>query len=189
VPYYGGEFYYFDSNGIKRVNSFWLVTTSIFAQSTLGSLSMITLMFIRDILTLITTLILNIVSLFEMNKYFNNRSLLLGRHNAIAPVPVASINNSTRILDDQNEAQNAKKKNHIELMLIMCLISIAERTSTVLVNVYSLFSVDYIAFLLGTFQDLVFVLGPSVSFFVFYHFNADFKRECLTMLKKFVSKI
>jgi hypothetical protein len=32
-------------------------------------------------------------------------------------------------------------------------------------------------------------MGPTISFFVFYHFNADFKRECLTMLKKFVSKI
>ncbi len=145
--------------------------------------------FIKDILTLIITLILNIVSLFEMNKYFKIRSLLIGRRNAIGPIPNESTNDSTRITNAQNEAQNAKKRNHIKLMLIMCSISIVERISIVLVNVYCLFSVDYIAFLLGTFQDLIFVLGPCISFFVFFHFNRDFKREFLIVVNKFISKI
>jgi hypothetical protein len=185
VPYFGGDFYYSDSNGIQKVNSFWIVSTSTFTQSTLGSISMIALMFIRDILTLATTIILNIVSLFEMNKYFNNRSLLLGRRNAIAPIQVEP----TRITNAPNEAQNSKKRNHIKLMLIMCSISIVERISIVLVNVYCLFSVDYIALLLGTFQDLILVLGPCVSFFVFFHFNRDFKGEFLKMTNIFISKV
>jgi hypothetical protein len=187
IPYFGGEFVYYDSNGIKRLNSFWFLSTSPLAQSAIGSIVTIVFFFIKDILTLITTLILNIVSLFEMKKYFKTRSLLIGRRNAIGPNE--STNDSTRITNAPNEAQNSKKRNQIKLMLIMCSISIVERISIVLVNVYCIFSVDYVALLLGTFQDLILVLGPCISFFVFFHFNRDFKREFLIVVNKFISKI
>jgi len=188
VPYFAGEFYYFDSNGIERVNSFWFASTSTLAQSTIGSILTIAFFFIKDVLTLITTIVLNAVTLFELKIYFKNRSLLIGRHNVVGPIPVESTNNSTRISEALNETQNSKKKNHIKLMLIMCSMSMAERISSVLINVYSLFSIDYITFLLATFQDMVFVLGPSVSFFIFYHFNGDFKREFSNVANKFILK-
>ncbi len=162
VPYLGGDFFYFDSYGIKRPNSFWIVSTSTFAQSTLGSILMIALLFVKDILTLITTLILNIVSLIELKYYIKNV---------------------------QNEARNSTKKNHIKLILIMCSISIVERTAFVTANVYFLFSTDYVAYLLGAISDLAFVVGPSVSFFVFYQFNRDFNGEFINVVKKIFTKI
>jgi hypothetical protein len=162
VPYFGGEFYHSDSNGIQRVNDFWFVSTSTLAQSEIGSILMIALLFVKDILTLITTIILNVVSLFELKDYIKNV---------------------------QNEIQNSKKKNHIKLILIMCFISIVERTAFVAANVYFLFSTDYIAILLGAFSDLAFVVGPSISFFVFYNFNKDFKGEFFILANKFTTKI
>jgi hypothetical protein len=162
VPYFGGDFFYFDSNGIKRVNTFWFVSTSTLVQSFIGSILMIALLFIKDILTFLTTLILNIVSLIEFKNYIRNV---------------------------QNEIQNSKKKNHIKLILIMCTMSIVERTAFVTASVYFLFSTDYIAYLLGTFQDIVFVVDPSLSFFVFYNFNSDFKGEFINVVKKFTSKV
>jgi len=134
VPYFAGEFYYFDSNGIERVNSFWFASTSTLAQSTIGSILTIAFFFIKDVLTLITTIVLNAVTLFELKIYFKNRSLLIGRHNVVGPIPVESTNNSTRISEALNETQNSKKKNHIKLMLIMCSMSMAERISSVLIN-------------------------------------------------------
>jgi hypothetical protein len=115
VPYFGGEFYYFDSNGTKRVNSFWYLDSSTLAASEIGSIFMIALAFIRDVLTLITTIILNIVSLFELKNYLKIRSLLIGRQNAIGPsqFDVTTNSNSTRISNAQNQAQKSKMKNNI----------------------------------------------------------------------------
>jgi len=45
VPYFGGDFYYFDSNGIQRVNSFWFVSTSTLVQSEIGSILTIVFFF------------------------------------------------------------------------------------------------------------------------------------------------
>jgi hypothetical protein len=162
VPYFGGDFYYSVSNGIQRVNGFWFVSTSTLAQSEIGSILMIALLFVKDILTLITTITLNIVSLIELKNYIKNV---------------------------QNEIQNLKKKNHIKLILIMCSISIVERIAFVIANVYFLFSTDYVAYLLGAISDLAFVVGASISFFVFYNFNKDFKGEFFILANKFTSKI
>jgi len=115
APYFGGEFYYFDSNGAKRVNSFWYLDSSTLAASEIGSIFMIAFAFIRDVLTLITTIILNIVSLFELKNYLKIRSLLIGRQNAIGPsqFDVTTNSNSTRISNAQNQAQKSKMKNNI----------------------------------------------------------------------------
>jgi len=189
VPYDGGDYFYFDSNGIKRVNSFWFMSSSTLVQSKYGSILVIAVLFIKDILTLITTIILNTVSLFELKIFFKKKSLLTGRQNAIGPIPVQANGDSIRNSDVQNENKNSVKKNHIKLMLFMCLISIVERNIVVLSTVYYLFSTDYIAVILGSFLDLVFVVGPSISFFVFYHFNRDFKIEFFKVLNIFLSKM
>ena len=125
-----------------------------------------------------------------MNKYFKIGSLLIGRRNAIAPISNQTTNNSTRITNaPQMKLKTRKRKNHIKLMLTMCSISIVERSTLVFRNVYYLFSTDFLAIILGTVLDLVFVVGPSISFFVFYHFNTDFKREFLKIINKLISKI
>jgi len=188
IPETGGDFFYFDSDGNKRVNTFWFVSTSPLAQSTIGSIVMIVVFFIKDVLTLITTLILNIISWFELKNYIKKRSLLIRRRNAIGPIPFESVNDSTRISDAQSETQYSKKKKNLKLILIMCLISIVERITIVTASVYFLFFTDYISILLYAFADLVYVVGPSISFFVFYQFNRDFKREFLNVVMRFISK-
>jgi len=191
APYFGGEFYYFDSNGTERVNSFWYLDSSTLAASEIGSIFMIAFAFIRDVLTLITTIILNIVSLFELKNYLKIRSLLIGRQNAIGPSPfeVTTNSNSTRISNAQNQAQKSKMKNNIKLIVIMCLISIVERLTIVTDSVYFLFYFDYTSVLLATLVDLVFVVGPTISFFIFLYFNRDFKVEFYNVVKRFFSKI
>jgi hypothetical protein len=71
----------------------------------------------------------------------------------------------------------------------MCLISIVERLTIVTDSVYFLFYFDYTSVLLATLVDLVFVVGPTISFFIFLYFNRDFKVEFFNVVKRFFSKI
>ena len=175
-PYYGGDFFYYNKNGIERVNSFWYVSTSDLADSPIGKNVLIVFYFIRDFLTLIITITLNIVSMCEMSHYFKIRSIKFGQSLEIIPsITIHTINNSTYTTAIQNKKQISTEKDHIKLVLIMCLISILSRSVMMTCDVYYLFSADYIATLLGAISDLVLVVGPSSSFFVFYYFNRDFK--------------
>jgi len=174
VLYNGGDFYYKNKNGKeKESSSFW---------SYLGSIVLIVFYFLRDGLTLITNIVLNIVSLYEMNKYFNQkRSLLRPQKLAIVESQLAS-NNNNNAMTAQNKRNKAAEKNHLKLVLTICFISIIIRVSCVACDVYYLFSTDHIAILLGTLSDLTLVLGPSVSFFVFYYFNRDFRLSFLNIV-------
>ena len=195
VPYNGGDFYYLDKNGKESVKSFWYVSTSDLANSPIGSKALIVFYFLRDVLTLITNIILSIVSLVEMKKYFNKKKSLLkktklptisaGNQNQIANTTITTAtNNNNPIVHTQNDKQKATEKNHIKLVMTICFISILIRVTCVASNVYYLLATDYLAILLGTIADLTLVLGPSVSFFVYYYFNRDFKIVFLNVVSK-----
>ena len=52
---------------------------------------------------------------------------------------------------------------------------------------YYLFNPDYIATLLGAIADIFLILGPTLSFFIFYHFNRDF-RKCFKKMASVIDK-
>ena len=79
-------------------------------------------------------------------------------------------------MPNQSQKQKKSEKNYIKLGVTMCLISTIMRSALIACDVYYLFSTDYIATLLGAISDLVLVLEPAVSFFVFYHFNREFHK-------------
>jgi len=190
VPYYGGEFYLYDSKGIERgVNSLWFLGPSDFAKSTFGSIFLILFLFVSNILTLIIILTLSIVSIVEMKKYLKNRNVLFGWQNSIQPVSTQLPSNSTSLEITRSEREKAKERKHIYCVVFMCIISMLERVTVVVCNVYYLFSVDYIAVLLGAILDLVIVVGPGLSFFIFFHFNREFKIEILKMIDNFYKKL
>jgi hypothetical protein len=174
-PFYGGDFYYSDRNGTQRVNSFWFVSPSELAESSIGVIALIVFYVIRDVLTLITTITLNIISMYEMSHYFKTRSIKFRHTLEVHSISRHTVNNSTYTATIQNKTQASTEKNHIKLVLTMCLISILTRSVMIVCDVYYLFSLDYIATLLGALSDLVLVVGPCCSFFVFYYFNRDFK--------------
>jgi hypothetical protein len=190
-PDVGGDFIYYDSNGVERVNTYWFVNSSPLVQSSIGSICMIVFYFIRDVLTLITTLILNIVTLIELNNYFKKRNAIFRRSNLVNALsthsPIDSSTPTTGALN-HNAREKAMAKSQIKLVLIMCLISVVTRVISVLSSIYYLFSTDYIAVLLSAISDLVFVVGPSVSFFIFYVFIKDFKKDFFDVLSDFHKK-
>jgi len=188
VPFNGGDFFYSDRNGTQGVNSFWFVSTSELADSPIGTITLLVAFSIRDILTFVITIVLNLVSLFEMKEYFKTRRAKFKLSLEIQSTTIQKTNNSTSNVTTQNQRQNNAEKNHIKLVLSMCLISIIMRFTSIACDTYYLFSTDFIATLLGAILDLALVIGPSSSFFVFYNFNADFKKTFLKMVSNFDKK-
>ena len=176
VPFYGGDFFYYNKSGSLRTNSFWYVSVSSLASSFIGEIVLVVFYFVRDILTSITTIILNIVAMSEMREYFKVRSVKFGLASNIQSVTIQTVNNTSLNVVSQSRKQKKSEKNYIKLGVTMCLISTIMRSALIACDVYYLFSTDYIATLLGAILDLVLVLGPAVSFFVFYHFNREFHK-------------
>ena len=183
VPFCGGGFYFSDSNGTIKENSFWYVGVSSLADSSIGMIVLIVFYFIRDILTMFTTILLNIISLIEMRRYFKATRFLTIQ-------TIQTVNSSSyAVATGQNENRKKTEKNAIKLVLVMCLISVVTRCVSIACDVYYLFSSNYIVTLLGAILDLVEVVGPALSFFIFYHFNRDFKRNILKLMSDFFRKL
>ena len=168
VPASGGDYVYFSSkDGTFKQNTFYYVSTSDFANSNAGRVLLITVYVVRDFFTMITSVTLNLVSLVQMRTYFKKKVIQLQSK--------ISLQNSNYIKIEQNTRKS--EKDHLLMVITFCFIAIVSRAILVSSSIYALFSVDYIATLTGTLVDLVVVLGPAVSFFVFFRFNKKF--SCL----------
>jgi hypothetical protein len=180
VPFYAGDFYYYNSNMTFAKNSLWYVSSSSLATSHIGSIVLLIFYFIRDIFTMAIAFFLNIFSLYEMKKYLKIQSSILNQSLPALSLPKAS-NLTFNVI---SQTRRKSEKNAIKLILTRCFISTITRCVIVLCDVYYLFSTDYIATLIGAISDLVLVVGPTFSFFVFYHFNRDFRKEFEKMCSK-----
>jgi hypothetical protein len=187
VPYNGGEYYYYTStSGIQNVNSFWYVSTSPLADSFIGQIFLIVFYFLRDILTMTLTIVLSTVSLVEMKSYFKKRDQIL--HYPTIAIQIVSSNQSMNTVVNQSEKRKKSEKSAIKLVLTKCFISTIMRSVMLIGDIYYLFSSNYLVILLGSIKGLVLVVGPSMSYFVFYHFNRDFRKKFLNMTSHFHKK-
>ena len=183
VPISGGDYFYVSKEGAYEQNTFWFVGTSHLANSYAGQKLLISVYIVRDIFTMITSVTLNLTSLIQMRRYFKKRSMLLSlQSNGI-------MNKVTR----RELKLQQTERDHLHMVITLCSIVVVSRSVVLATNIYYLFSVDFIATLLGTFTDLLAILGPITSFFVFYRFNKKFRREfrkmvCLVSSRKTVLK-
>ena len=134
MPFYGGDFFYYNKSGSLRTNSFWYVSVSSLASSFIGEIVLVVFYFVRDILTSITTIILNIVAMSEMREYFKVRSVKFGLASNIQSVTIQTANNTTLNVFSQSQKQKKSEKNYIKLGVTMCLISTIMRSALIAPN-------------------------------------------------------
>ena len=67
------------------------------------------------------------------------------------------------------------------MVIILCLISIIVRSVSITCEILYLYYPNYIAIIFGTLADLFLVIGPAISFGVFYNFDMNFKKKVLTI--------
>ena len=179
VPVYGGDYVYYDSSHVLRINTFYYISSSLFSQSIECEVILFIVFFVRDILTVIIGLTVNMLSLRSMRTYFRNRNSRFRLY------VLANTNHSNLILDQKLRKSESSEKRHSYMVLSFCLISIAPRLFSSLSDIYYLFTADGVANLIGTLCDLSLVWAQSISFFVFYSFNRGFRKELHRKLNKF----
>ena len=94
-----GDYFYFDSNGLKQTATFYYLTSSDFSQTLLGQLLIgFTSFFLNQLMSLLVGVALNIFSYIEY-KLFS-----IKRHRELEDLQMSSINNiptTTREIEQQ----------------------------------------------------------------------------------------
>ena len=172
------DWYYYE-NGQVRMGSIYFFVVSDLALSKIGSVVLITIYVLRDFVTLLVGVILNITCFVQMKRF-------LGQKYAMFKTPRTSSS------DPNNKKQLASQSSEKKMSLMvctLCLISILSRITTTTGNIYYfLAQFDFYAQLLAGLDDYAVVLNSTLSFFVFYHFNKKFRQEFIKVLRKFYTK-
>ena len=207
VPGVSGMYYYIDGKtGEKLVNTYYWPVFTDFAASKVGYVSTVTVYVVRDLLTLIVGIVLNVISTVHLNNYYekkrlskilpsqaranmsneqnttsmtgaNNNNSLAHMSATITKTPVTSV-----VSEEKNKSLEIKL---LVMVVVLCLISTIERTFLLACNIYGATGLmNDLSLLLGTLVDLTLAVGPAIAFFVFYFFNNHFQNVVLEILFK-----
>ena len=197
VPGFAGNYYYVDrKTGQKIVNTYYFPVFTDFGMSHAGFVSTIVVYVIRDLLTLIVGVFLNVLSAIHLRNYYKKKQNNKKTQSKIKLDETNSTNNSmgqtnTTIASTNTVATAAtaaaadeKKKNSelklLSMVVMLCSISIVQRSFLLACNIYgSTGVINDASLIMGTMVDLVLAIGPAVSFFVFYFFNIHFHNVVL----------
>lgn len=181
----GQGFDFYEDNVLK--GTFYIAAPSEVAQSPIGSKALIVLYFVRDFFTLIVGLVLNCVSLIQLRAFLVKKSKLRDIFQQQPPKTTTQTEAQTTVNDNRRVTRDLDKKasrNSLYMVVTLCFVSILSRLTLIITNTYFLFRNDGFTLILVTLTDLVIVLGPSLSFFIFYMFNKIFRKEVKRMILK-----
>ena len=197
VPGFAGSYYYIDDKtGQKLVNTYYYPVFTNFAASYEGFISTLLVYVVRDLVTLIVGIVLNIISAVHLRNYYrkkrqNKKTLPTLPTNATpketnetASTTTAS-NRTTNALHTNNNTTSSDDKNkHLEIkllimVLVLCCISTIERTVLLVCNVYGATGlINDLSLILGTLVDLILTIGPAIPFLCFIFSISILKTLC-----------
>ena len=190
-----GDFYYIDKNGIKHNSTFYSTTTSAFATSLLGQISVILVYLFNIFFTLIVGVTLNVVSVLQYKAYLKRRekeaAVIQTRVSNIQPSPSSKsglkkfLVELQKILDQKERNQRKIEKNMFGMALTLCTISIFSRVIITLITVLYLISYSItIKIIVNMLSEIIYNLVPVTPIFVFYTFNGTFRQEMRKILRR-----
>jgi hypothetical protein len=181
-----GDYFYYDSGGVKQTSTFYFLAASQFSQTLFGRVFLgFTTFFLGLVLSLLVGIVLNISS------YIKFKSHARKKQRDVDELQMSSIHNRpTTSREMEQLRQRAKTESDIERnMLYMSLtlssIVIVSRlifmTGYVYFFIYSSFSNTIILYVI---LSSIYTIVPSISIFVFYAFNKMFRDETNRILKR-----
>jgi hypothetical protein len=138
-----GTYFYFDSNGIKQIDTFYFYDSSEFSLTLIGKFLVIfTSIFLNFFLTLVVEVTLNIISVYQYTSYLKERRQ---RDHAYARATYNIPNDSTNIeivaipkpkSSAKENKERKAEKNMLYMALTLCTISIISRILLMIGYVY-----------------------------------------------------
>ena len=190
IPGPGGVYYYKDQHSGFKQNTFYYVVVTPFSVSVTGQIMTKIVYIVRDLFTLIASIALNIISMIYLEQYLKKKKNFVRQphsHINLSPTNAYSQQEISSIYDSAKEEKRRKTElKLIEMVIVLVFLAILERLILFACNIYYLFALNYITLILGTITDLVLLLHPFFSFFLFLFFNSIFKKAVIKFLIKFL---
>jgi hypothetical protein len=171
------DWYYYSPNGQLNIYKVYLAYSSEIATTYVGSIFAIVVFAIKDGLTLAISLALNVISFIQMRKHLSKKQLLVSSYNNERPLPIVSTTQIAR-----NEKKRIYERNMLLMVTSVCLFSCLTKTTTLICNIYWLFTYDLIAVILGLAGDIFIALNSTVPFLIYLSFNHKFRKAVFNKL-------
>jgi hypothetical protein len=177
-----GKYYYEDSSGTKRYETFYFMVNSDFAMSPFGQIfGFVTSFCLNTLFSLIVGIVLNVISFAQYKFHLNKRREQTEAINMrlIEIVNVAKIaNNLNDQLSEKDKNARDAEKNMLYMVLSLCSISIVTGLVIICSIPYFLFYYSFSGSLtLMVVFITIYTLVPTVSIFIFYSFNKIYREE------------
>jgi len=171
------DWYYYTPNGQLNIYKVYLAYSSDIATSNVGSIVAIVVFAIKDGLTLVLSMALNIVSFIQMRKHLSKKQMLVTTFTHAGQT--TSNNQPVR-----SERERIYERNITLMVTFVCLFSCLTKTTTLLCNIYWLFAYDLIAVLLGLAADIFIALNATVPFLIYLSFNQKYRKVVMGVISR-----
>ena len=147
----------------------------------------ITVHVFRDLFTLVANVFLNIVSFMQISNFLRKREIIFNFDHASTSSELTGYSESTQKSTHTNaHSKNIRKLNaQFKLLCMVCILCVIAIVSRIILIVCDMSYFIKYEINVTVFIDLVLVLHPTVSFFIYYNFNCIFKKEFLIIFEYF----
>ena len=168
---YGFVWQYYTKNGQLKTYTDYYVAASPIASTKMGSIVEIIIFCVRDGVSLIFSITLNIISFIQMKRHASKKvSMII--------TPVAASTSPRPNIDRQRKYQ----KNMSQMIISLCLITVLVKITNLSSGISWLFTSDLIAVVFGVSADTFIALNSAVPFFIYFRFNRKFRANLFRLV-------
>jgi hypothetical protein len=165
----------------------WFLNNTPFAASKLGKTMLITIYIMRDFGGLMAQIILNLVSIYFLKAHFKKKINLMRRNTRVLSTVATTFaqgNQARRMSNVASDERISSMESKATLMvIIMCILSAVEHLLVLISYIYPLIDVGLTTFILYAISDFFWVLRRVFDFVLFFIFNSNFRKVCLSRFK------
>ena len=159
------DYYFYSPNGKLNTYKVYVSLSSTIASSHVGSILAIVVFVIKDGVTLLVSITLNLISFIQMRKHSAKKKLLGALH----------LQTTTTSQMPQNERQRIYERNMFWMIITVCFNSCLVKTTTFACNIYWLFQYNLFAYIIGVVADIFIALNSTLPFLIYLRFNRKFR--------------
>ena len=161
-------------NNSSLIRNYYSKITEL-TQSTFGKVLAFTLFFIRDVLTLVIKVILNIISVILVKNYLKKRNT------RISNLKTNDAQTNKQIMNKQFQIAKVNRE-QTYIAMVMTVLSSLENLSFVVSNAYLILSLDQSSRIVYFLSNFV-ILIKHASNLIIYFYNNLFKKEFLNFFR------
>jgi hypothetical protein len=164
-------------NNVTKNETVYIIRNSEFAQKNYGMTILINLYVIRDMLTLIIGIAVNIASAVFLKRYLKNKARTGAINNLKLMSSLFQSNltlNSVPIVPPIKSKERVADRKASLMLLTLCLVNISTRTCLFIAEINFLYSQTHFSQSIYCLADILLVLSTAMSFFIFFAFDKNF---------------